>query len=103
MAAGLKLYNLEPLSLTSGVAESLSSTPLTVYNAIIVADAANTGNIFVGGSSVSTTNGIPVEPGNTLTLAVEVERNSEIDLSEVYLITNTTGNTVRIACFRRRI
>lgn len=103
MAAGLKIYNLDPVTLGSGVASALSAATLPVYNIIVIAEASNTGNVYIGGANVSTSNGIPIEPGNTLTLEVSHERYSEMDAADVYAITSSAGNVVRIACFRRRL
>lgn len=104
MAAGLKLASLTPLTLTSATRAACSSTTLSVYSAIVTAEAGNTGNIYVGGADVSISNGIPVEPGNALTLAISGnERFSEFDLADVYIITSTTNNIARINCFRRKL
>jgi hypothetical protein len=103
MGHGLKIYNLDVVTLTSGTASQASSTALPSYSAIITAEASNTGNVYIGDASVSITKGIPIEPGNTLTIAVnEPNRYSEVDISDIYIITSTTGNKVRVSCLRRK-
>lgn len=104
MAAGLKLFNLDVITLVSGVAQALTSTTTTSYSIIVSADAANVGNVFMGDSTVSITKGLPIEPGNTLTISVtEPGRLSEIDAADIFAISSSTGNKVRTAVLRRRL
>jgi hypothetical protein len=104
MAAGLKFANLPPLTLTANTPQVVQGQSLSVYSAIIVAEATNVGNIFVGDSGVTPSTGVPIEPGNTLTLAVEgAGRFTEFDLTDLFVTTNTTGNIARISVFKRKV
>lgn len=103
MAAGLKLAQLEQLTLAANITTPISGISIASYSLIITADASNSGNLFIGDSSVTITNGIPIEPGNTLTLATpERDRYTEIDLADIYIITGSTGNKARVSYLRRR-
>ena len=92
------LTSLAPKTLTTGVATALSSTQIFASSAIIYADNLNTGNVYVGGPTVTTTNGIPIAKNQSQNLAYDLiyGANQKIDLSKVYLDTDTTGNAVRI-------
>lgn len=102
MAAGLKLINLDPVSLTGGIASQLYSNTLPVYHVLIVAEPSNVGYVYIGDSNTSNLRGIPIEPGNTLTISVETDKHAEIDISDIYALTNTSGNIIRVSCLRRR-
>lgn len=103
MAAGLKLAQLEQLVLAANTATAVTGSTMPSYSLIITAEASNSGSLYVGDSNVTTTNGIPIEPGNTLTLATpERDRYTEIDLADIYIITGTSSNKARISYLRRR-
>jgi len=72
---------------TSVVRLSSSSIEL-VRGVVIKADSSNTGNVYVGGnSSLSTTNGFKLEPGEGIFIEVE-------DANLVWLIADASGQKV---------
>jgi hypothetical protein len=103
MAAGLKLVNLDRINLSSGVTNQLYPTSFPTYSIILTAESANSGNVYIGDSLVDEDRGIPIEPGNTLTIDSSGEgKHTELDASDLYAFTNSSGNKVRISCLRRR-
>ncbi len=82
------IYNAEKASIgTSAVALS-SSTQLLCSNICIKALAGNTGTVFVGASGVTTANGFPLYPGDSVT--IEAKRPSY-----VYVIASASPQEVR--------
>ncbi len=89
---------------TAGTRVPLSATPKYVsYLAIKSPVTGNTGQIYVGGVTVSSTNGYPLQP-STATVSTEIVIHSamlgmqgeEFDLSQIYLDATTNGNTALI-------
>jgi len=66
---------------------------------IIQADASNAGNIFIGGSDVTTSNGIQLAAGATLSLNDFGTAHSicEWDLTKVFLVSNQAAQAVRVS------
>lgn len=103
MAAGLKLYNLDRVDLISGQAVQIIANSFPSFSIIITAESTNSGNIYIGDSTVDANKGIPIEPGNTLAIDSPPEsRWSELDISDIYIYTSSSGNKARISCLRRR-
>lgn len=103
MAAGLKLYNLDRLNLISGAAVQVIANTFPSFSVIITAESSNSGNIYIGDSTTDANKGIPIEPGNTLAIDSPPEsRWSELDLSDIYIFTSSSGNKARVSCLRRR-
>lgn len=84
---------------------AVSNTPVQVYpdvwwvlNVTIQAESTNTGNIYVGDETVTTTTGVPVAPGDTCEIDVPVGgRNfDEISLNDIYIVSSTSGNKARV-------
>lgn len=71
---------------TAGTAEALASTQLCLA-VTVRAKSANTGNVYVGGSAVDSTDGFPLAAGEAITLFVQ-------DLADVYLDVDTNGEGV---------
>ena len=72
---------------TAGTAEALASSTTAIKYVIITAKAANTGNVYIGGSGVSSTNGHPLAAGESVTIWID-------DLAEVYADVDTNGEWV---------
>jgi hypothetical protein len=81
---------------TAGTRVQLSSTPTIVYGLSIQAKAANSGNIYVGDSTVSSSNGHILDAGVELELVPPQIRgiDGEMLLSDVYLDADTNGDGV---------
>ena len=92
------LSTLSPISLTNGVATPLSAKQLFVSSLIIYADNLNTNNVYIGGPTVSASNGIPLRAGQSQNLSYDLVwgGNGKIDVSKIYFDTDNTGNLVRV-------
>lgn len=90
--------SLSPVTLTHGVATRLSASAIYASSLILYADPLNTGNVYLGGSNVTTSNGIPVAKGQSFNLSYDLVfgSNGKIDLRTLYLDSDTTSNLVRI-------
>lgn len=86
------------MTLTASVATALSATQLFVSSLIIYADTLNTGNVYIGGPTVTIANGIPLRANQSQNLSYDLVwgGNGKIDVSKIYLDTDTTGNVVRV-------
>lgn len=94
-ANGASLVDLDALTTISsgkktvavaGTAEALAGST-TIKSVTIKALAANTGNVYVGDSGVSSTNGFVLEAGETVSLDIN-------NLTSVYIDVDTSGQGV---------
>lgn len=92
------LTSITAVSLTNGVATQIVSTKTFASSVICYADSLNTGNIYMGGASVTTSNGIPISKNQSENISYDLVygANQKIDLSSIYFDTDTTGNKVRV-------
>lgn len=87
---------------TAGVAirVAASSTYSDRYcdTAVVQAHPSNVGNIFVGGSDVSSSNGFVLEPGDAINLAqfMDKKRGAVLDLYNFWVVGDTNNDTVRV-------
>lgn len=72
---------------------------LTIY-----AEVTNTGNVYVGDSSVSSATGIPIAPGDTAEIDLDMgsKAGEEISLDDVFVVSSTSGNKVRLTALVRK-
>ena len=58
----------------------------------------NTGNVYIGGPTVDATSGVPLRANQSQNLSYDLVwgGNGKIDVSKIYLDTDTTGNVVRV-------
>jgi hypothetical protein len=101
----IKIATFPAVTLTSGQATACYGSALALHTLTIQAEDNNTGNIYVGDETVSTTSGVIVPPGGSVDITASVlnqGRSEEFLISEVYCTTGTTGNKVRLIGFRRR-
>jgi hypothetical protein len=70
----------------AGTAEALGG-PTAIVSVTIKALGDNTGNIYVGDSSVDSSNGFILEPGDSVSLDID-------DLSDVYIDAQVNGEGV---------
>lgn len=76
---------------TTGTAEALLTAG--VYSAVtIIAKAANTNQVYVGGSDVATTTNDGLDAGDVLTL--KPSRGHVIQLGDIFLDVDTNGEGV---------
>ena len=81
---------------TSGTAEALAASTTAIKYVIITAKSTNTGNVYIGGSGVTTSNGHPLAAGESVTLWID-------DLSEVEADVDNNGEGVRMIYGTRNI
>lgn len=72
---------------TAGTAVQLTSTATACKSVVITAKGANTGNIFVGGTTVDSTRGKQLVPLQDIELNID-------DLSKVYIDSSVNGEGV---------
>ena len=82
---------------TAGTQVQLSATTLLVYSATIVAKAANTQKIYIGGANVDNTYGA-LSAGNGIGIG-DVEKNGHddyVDLSKIWIDSDVNGEGVNV-------
>jgi len=102
--ASLRLVTGSVITISSGgTAEALSDTSLPLSSLSIQAAPSNTGTIYIGDSSVTTSSGFGCLAAKDSTeISVEsLFKTGEFDLKDIYVISATTGDKVRIAYFRK--
>lgn len=72
---------------TAGASVPIVATSTTCINILMQAKTNNTGNIYVGGSSVSSSNGICLYPGESLSINID-------NLDEIYIDSSVSGDGV---------
>jgi hypothetical protein len=84
---------------TAGTEQRVVSAPVDkALKLFITAPAANTGSVFIGDSSVSSTRGITVIKGTTLELSLEGEY---IDVHNIWADVATNGDKLDVAVLVR--
>ena len=89
----------------AGTAVQVSSSEIRTQSVIIQAPVDNTGDIFVGDSSVDSANGIIIRPGNSLDFTGDNMGQGgdfEINLSDLYVDAATNGDEVRVMYVERQ-
>jgi hypothetical protein len=74
---------------SAGTAEPLKATSLGFLELTVQAEPTNTGNIFIGGSDVDSTNGLVLTPGASRTYSTPG------DLNDIYIDSAVDGEGVR--------
>ena len=93
-----------PINLTSaGTAQAIGASGELYKDVVLVADPANTGTLYIGGSDVDSTNGIPLEAGEKISLNAlfSDSRSPDLlyDLSTIYVDGTTTDDDLRVITF----
>lgn len=102
----IKLSTLPPVTLASaGTATPVSTTSLRVTSLTIQSDKSNTASMYLGSDSVTVASGLEIVPGETAEVTADNVRagSEEFDVSEIYLITGTSGQMFRAGVFIRRV
>lgn len=87
-----------------GVAKQLASAPIAVTSVIIQAEYTNVGRISIGSANVTSSTGIEIGPGDTFSLTVEsIKDIGELLLNDIYVVSNTAGDKVRVMIYRRKL
>ena len=82
---------------TAGTREQLITVATSVRTVIIQSKRANTDNIFVGDSNISSTTGISIAPGDSISFDPPKDKhgtNSLFDLSDFWLDSAVNGEGV---------
>ncbi len=84
---------------TAGTPVAVSNSSLLVSSVIFYGDSTNTGNVYFGDQTVTTSNGIPIakNQGWPISFDNQYGNNNIIDLSTIYFDSDNTGNKVRVA------
>lgn len=89
----IKLAQAAVQTLTaSGTAQAVST--LRTRSLILQADTANTGNVYIGGADVDSTNGLVLEAGKSVVLNPP-EEDKIVAANEIYW-DGTTGDKLRV-------
>lgn len=101
----MQITTFPPVTIASGgVAVRISNLNLWVTSVTIEAAFTNVSKINVGDSTVTSSNGIEVTPGDTCAIeAPDGARNmAEMLLSDIWVVSATAGDSVRVAAFKRK-
>lgn len=82
---------------TAGTRVQLSATQILAVNVSIQAKAANTGVIYVGGPTISSSRGVALNAGDTLALLPMARHNEYYDLRSIWLDASVSGEGVTYA------
>ncbi len=88
---------LAPVTIASaGTRQQITASEIAVYSVIFQADDLNTGDIYIGDSTITAANGIELAAGETYVIdAVDVGER-EIILSDFWVDTETNNNVLKI-------
>ena len=89
---------------SAGTAVQISSVDTPVTSIVLQADVDNTGNVFIGDSTVSASNGIELTPGQSFELKSDQipRQDGELILSDIYVDAATNDDKVRVSYIKRR-
>lgn len=96
----IKLNTRSVVTVTSaGTRVQVSSTDLYAYDVIFQAPTANAANIFIGDSTVSSSNGLILTPGDSMSLSGTVFKThtDQFNLKDIYVDSTSNNQTCRVA------
>ena len=99
-----KMKTLAPVTVTTAeTAEQITALDIPSTGLIVQANTVNAGLIYVGDSTVTSSNGMELEAGETFSITAEEigSSNDEIVLSDVWIDAQLDGDGVRIQYFGR--
>lgn len=87
----------------AGTQEQVTTSLIYAVSVLVSADSANTGKIYVGDADVDSTNGVELDPGESMSINAESYRGGEVRvlLSDIYVDTATNGNKARVSYIER--
>jgi hypothetical protein len=93
-----KIVTLPPITVVSaGTRVKIDAAAQDVKGVIVQADSANTGKIFVGDITVTSSNGFTLNAREALAIDPASPNNpAEMDISTIYVDSDTSGSIVRI-------
>lgn len=84
---------------TAGTRVQITSSKLGASGIIFQANSANTGKIYIGDNTVTSSNGMAIGPGESFTItsqSIDGNMDAELILSDFYVDADTSGNSIRI-------
>lgn len=84
---------------TAGTRKQISTDSKACYAIVLQANSSNTGKIYVGDSTVTSSNGIELSAGDSLTISpqsINGGSDTEINLTDVYIDAQVSGESVRV-------
>lgn len=81
---------------SAGTRQQITTSNIAAMSVIIQADSLNTGKIYIGDSTVTSSNGIELSAGDSFILNPEFLGEREVTLSDIYVDTETNDNIARI-------
>lgn len=79
---------------SAGTKQRLTSTSTSVYAIEIQADKDNVGSVYIGDSTLTTSNGIELEPKDIH--IIELEEMDELNLSDYYVDADNNDDKIRV-------
>lgn len=101
----VQLATFPVVTLTANTPAPLSSDHVAVTSVTVSTYFNNVGNVYIGGSGVTTLTGEAVPPGDSAVVRCTTNRaqaGEEFFLDEVYVVSANTGDKVRVNAFKRR-
>ena len=92
-----KLLDVQTLG-TPGAAQRVSLSEIPVEAVLIQAERTNSGDLYIGDSSVDSSKGIPLRPGARFCVDGDREHGAPcyIDLKSIYFDGATAGDKIRV-------
>jgi len=84
---------LGSFQITVGTDKQRLSDDFPTYTVVLKADDDNTGNIYVGNSDVTTSSGLRLSPGQSLSIDID-------NLNKVYVIADTADQKLYVLWLR---
>lgn len=105
MAIGAVPRTFAKVVAVAGTREAVSATKLLCREVVIQALPTNAGYIYLGDDTVAAANGIILEPGKSIVITDMMGRSAEefVDLVNIYLDTNMSGDAVRVLYMERPV
>lgn len=100
-----KMFTLPVVTVAAaGTRVPLTAGHVVASTCVVEADPANTGYVYVGDDTVTSTNGMALLPGDSVTIESDKIKsgNEEIFLEDIYVDAQTSGNKVRVQYLKRK-
>ncbi len=98
----VRFVGMTPVSLTAGTNVVMGASSIQCSSIMLQADPLNTNNVYYGDSTVTSTAGFSLAPGEKAVLTMDNApgNNAYLTLASIYLGSDTTGNIVRAGYWR---
>lgn len=102
--AKVKLNHFKKTVALAGTAEPLIAINTIIQSIVIQAESDNSGKIYIGNNTVSSTNTVALTAGNSLDFSGDsmgMGGDYEFDLSQIYIDADTDGDGVTVLFITR--